>query len=67
MKVKKPAKNAPPPGLLNALVLGCIYGYFALNFSGDPNDCYANDESDDVVDPSKSSGKELAGSHNIGA
>ena len=38
--------NRPPPGLINALILGCMYGYFALNFDGDSDVCYANDEND---------------------
>ena len=64
---KKPVKNAPPPGLLNALVLGCVYGYFALNMSGDPNDCYANDDSDDRISESDSSGTKLSSATNVGS
>ena len=36
----------PPPGLINALILGVFYGYFAMNFDGDSDICYANDSSD---------------------
>ena len=53
---KKMRKRGPPPGLINALLLGGMYGYFALNFSGDPNDCYANDDSDDRINQNEASG-----------
>ena len=36
----------PPPGLINALVLGIFYGYFAMGFDGDSDVCYANDSDD---------------------
>ena len=36
----------PPPGLINALILGVFYGYFALNLDSDADTCLANDEDD---------------------
>ena len=39
-------RSGPPPGMINALVLGTFYGYFALNFDGDSDVCYANDDGD---------------------
>ena len=39
-----------PPGLMNALIFAVIYGYFGLNFDGDPNDCYANEKDNNRVD-----------------
>ena len=39
-------RKGPPPGLINACVLGAFYGYFALNMDNDSDVCYANDESD---------------------
>ena len=60
-------KRGPPPGMINALLLGCMYGYFALNFSGDPNECYANDDSDDRIDQSTVTGKSLSNTVDVGA
>ena len=55
-----------PPGLMNALIFAVIYGYFGLNFDGDPNDCYANDKSDDRVDH-EADGTDTSDTQNIGA
>ena len=48
----KRRSRGPPPGLVNALFLGCVYGYFAMHFDGDPVDCYANDTDDNAIDDS---------------
>ena len=64
---KKPIKNGPPPGLINAVLLGVMYGYFALNFDGDPNDCYANEESDQRINQDTASSKEMSAATNVGA
>ena len=58
--------RGPPPGLINSLLLGTMYGYFALNFDGDPNDCYANGESDDRVDQDEASRKSMLSTVNVG-
>ena len=60
-------KNGPPPGLINAMLLGCMYGYFALSFDGDPNDCYANEESDDRINQDTASSAEMSSTTNVGA
>ena len=54
-----------PPGLMNALVFGVIYGYFGLNFDGDPNDCFANATDDARVD--QDSETPLSDTMNIGS
>ena len=35
---------------MNAIIFVAVYGYFALSFDGDPNDCYANDTDDNRID-----------------
>ena len=52
-------KSGPPPGLINALLLGTFYGYFALHMDNDADTCFANDSDDERLadgasaDPSK--------------
>ena len=43
-------KKGPPPGLVNAIFLGTIYGYFALHMNKDPVNCYANETDDEAID-----------------
>ena len=50
---------------MNALVFGVIYGYFGLNFDGDPNDCFANATDDARVD--QDSETPLSDTMNIGS
>ena len=64
---KNQRKKGPPPGLINALIFSCMYGYFALNMDGDPNDCYANDTTDDRIDQNTATSTELGKTTNIGA
>ena len=45
-------RRGPPPGMVNAVILGCFYGYFAMNFDDDAPYCYANDDSDSRLDDS---------------
>ena len=40
-------KSGPPPGLINALLLGTFYGYFALHLDNDAVTCFANDDNDE--------------------
>ena len=39
-------RAGPPPGLINALLLGIFYGYFAMHIDGDADTCFANDSDD---------------------
>ena len=39
-------KSGPPPGLINALLLGIFYGYFALHMDNDADTCFANADDD---------------------
>ena len=45
----KGKRNGPPPGLINALFLSFVYGYFAMHFNGDPLECWANDTSENAI------------------
>ena len=60
-------KNGPPPGLVNAIFLGCVYGYFALHMNKDPVNCYANDTDDQAIDENTAEQKQINDSTNIGA
>ena len=57
---KKTKRGGPPPGLINALFLACVYGYFALKMNNDPMDCYANDTSDSAIDDNDTEGMKTA-------
>ena len=60
---KKTGKG-PPPGMVNALVLGSVYGYFALKMHKDAADCYANETSDQAVD--ETNNEQMKDAVNIG-
>ena len=60
-------KNGPPPGLVNAIFLGCVYGYFALHMNKDPVNCYADESSDEALDENTADSKQMNNSTNIGA
>ena len=65
-ELKRKFGRGPPPGLINAMALGTLYGYFALNFDGDPNDCYANADSDDRIDQDTAGRGAMTETTNVG-
>ena len=60
-------KSGPPPGLVNAIFLGCVYGYFALHMNKDPVNCYANETDDQAIDEATADSKTMNESTNVGA
>ena len=64
---KKRPSRGPPPGLVNAIFLGCVYGYFALHLNKDPVDCYANDTDDAALEEGTSDNKAMNDATNVGA
>ena len=58
--MNKGNRKGPPPGLINALFLACVYGYFAMHVTNDPLDCYANDSSDNAIDEGDTEGMKSA-------
>ena len=56
----KGKRNGPPPGLINALFLSFVYGYFAMHFNGDPLECWANDTSENAIQEEDREGMKTA-------
>ena len=66
LELKKPSKFGPPPGLVNSVILMCVYGYFVLRFDKDPTNCYANDDSDERINDEEADPDEMKNTSNIG-
>ena len=64
--LNKNQRHGPPPGLVNSLILGCIYGYFAMRFHQDSVNCYANDNKDDRIDADTADKSDVDSTTNIG-
>ena len=65
--ISKKRTTGPPPGLVNSIFLGIVYGYFAMRFHNDPVDCYANDSDDQALDEDTTEGNKLNYATNVGA
>ena len=46
------SRRGPPPGMVNAVILGIFYGYFAMNWDGDAEICFADEDNDKRLDDS---------------